>query len=703
MRTQTPAPTARVLLFYAVLVLAALRLIWRLVELQVVDEPQYAAQAFENRVSRISDPAPRGVIYDRRGVPLVVNVPSFNVVVVPANLPDSEAWVERIYTRLGELLDMPLTVPGSEPVAPCAEDDPRRGGIRDLVDEGAGFRPFEPVKLKCDVDKTTALIVREELSQMPGVDVQVEPLRQYPTGSLTAALIGYMAPIPNPQESDLFKYLYDYYTSRGLVPGRDRIGVSGVEATLQDVLAGQNGSQLVEKDVAGQTLRVLGVETDTVQGSSIQLTVDVRLQAAAEAALRQRINYVNNYLQRTEAFAGVAIVMNPNNGQILAMVSWPSYDNNRFARLIDYNYYVELAGDPGDPDDPNDDIPGDPFYPLLNHAVNILYTPGSVFKIVTASAVLEEGVIDPEREIEDEGKITIRDAYYPNDPGHNKDFVCWNRNGHGLVNFVTGIAQSCNVYFYKIGGGYAPDKLDGLGIERLGQWMDRFGFGQPTGVELPGELGGTIPSPDAKRITFGESWSTGDTYNAVIGQGYVAVTPIQMLNAYNAVINGGWLYKPTLIDKVLDGEGNVISETVPMLLEGHPDRIPLSDSTLSYVRQGMRLAVTDGTLSGNLNVYGEIGVPILNLPEDLHAAGKTGTAEYCDSFAFERKWCIPGAFPTHSWTVLYAPYEDPEVSVLVFVYHGGEGSLMAGPIASSILRTYFEYKQLDTTNPNPAP
>lgn len=690
------------MLFYVLLALSAVALVWRLVQLQVVQQATFTAQAVENRVSRVNDPAPRGIIYDRRGVPLVVNVPSFNIIIIPAELPDNEAWVGRIYARLAELLDMPITVPGSTPVQPCAEGDPPLRGVQDLAEEGAGFRPFDPVKIKCDVDKDIALIVREELTQMPGVDVQVEPLREYPTGSLTAAVIGYMAPIPNPSESELFNFLYNYYTDRGLVPGRDRIGVSGVEASQQDILAGQNGSRLVEKDVAGQTLRVLGVETDTVEGNSIQLTLDVRLQSAAEAALKERITYVNNYLGRTEAFSGVAIVMNPNTGEILSMVSWPSYDNNRFARVIDYDYYVELAGDPGDPDDPNDDIPGDPFYPLLNHAVNILYTPGSVFKIITAAAALEEGVIDPNRQIEDEGKITIRDQYYPADLGRAKDFVCWNRNGHGLVDFIYGIAYSCNVYFYKVGGGFAADKLEGLGIDRLGPWMRLFGLGHTTGVEVPGELAGTIPSPDAKRITWGESWSTGDTYNAVIGQGYVSLTPLQMLNAYNAIINGGWLYKPTLIDKVLDGEGNVLTQTVPTLMPEHPDRMPLSQATLDYVRQGLRLAVTEGTLSGDRQVFGEIGIPILDLPEDLHVAGKTGTAEYCDNYAYAQKWCIPGEFPTHSWTALYAPYEDPEVSVIVFVYRGGEGSLMAGPIAGNIMRAYFEYKQLDANNPNPS-
>lgn len=678
MTVDNESPPLRIYLFYLGLIGASLGLVARLFVLQVLDQPQYAAEALENRVSRVSDPAPRGIIYDRRGVPLVLNVPSFNIVVVPANLPDSEARTEAIYQRLAELLDMPLTVPGSSAQAPCtagAGPNATRG-VRDLVEEGAGFRPFDPVKIGCDVPKELALVVREERAQLPGVDVQVEPLRQYPTGELTAALVGYMAPLPSPDDAPL---TYHYFVSRGFLPGRDRYGVAGLEASMQDTLAGQNGSSLVEKDVGGQTLRVLGVETPTVPGSNIQMTIDARLQSATWAALTQRINFVNDYLDRQEVFAGVAIVMNPNTGEILSMVSWPTYDNNRFARFIEPDYYNALSNDP--------------FYPLLNHAVNIVYPPGSVFKIVTATGVLEEGLIDPQRTLQDPGKITIRDQYFPADLGRARDFVCWNREGHGAVDFVTGIAQSCNVYFYKIGGGYADERVEGLGIDRLGKWMRLFGFGEPTHVELPGELAGFIPSPDWKRITWGESWSTGDTYNAVIGQGYVHVTPLQMLNAYNAIINGGWLFQPTLIDKILDGEGNVITDTQPVLL--HPERLPVGDETLDLVRQGMRMAVVDGTLSGDLNIFGEIGVPILDVSEDLHVAGKTGTAEYCDAFAWPRGWCIPGQFPTHSWTALYAPYEDPEVSVIVFVYHGGEGSRMAAPIAGNILRAYFELKTLD--------
>jgi penicillin-binding protein 2 len=675
----------RVRIFYVFMFVAAVALVGRLFTLQVLNQATYAEQALENRVSRVSIPAPRGIIYDSRGVPLALNQPAFDVVITPANLPDDQAQLQAIYARLATLLNMPVTVPGSTPVASCRTGPngaPLRG-VADLAQEGAQIGPFDAVKIKCDIPKDTALIIREDLAQMPGVDVQVEAVRDYPTGEHTADVVGYMAPIPSQTDAPAS---YDYYTSRGFLPGRDRIGVAGIEASMQDILAGQNGSQLVEKDVGGQVLRVLGIETNTVPGDSVQLTIDSRLQAAAEAALTQEIGYVNNYLGHTEAFAGVAIVMNPNNGKILAMVSWPSYDNSRFARSIDFNYYTSMAGDP------ERNIPADPMYPLLNHAVNVLVPPGSVFKIVTASGVLEENVIDPARKILDPGKITIKDIYYPNDPGRSRDFVCWDRAGHGLIDFVTAIAQSCNVYFYKVGGGYAPDGLKGLGMPGLDKWMNIFGFGKVTGVELPGELAGFIPSPDWKRITWGESWSTGDTYNAVIGQGYVNVTPLQMINAYNSVINGGWLYQPTLIDKILDGQGNVITQTQPILL--NPQRLPLSQRTLDLTHAGMRKTVVDGTLSGNLNIYGQLG-PVVDVPSDIQVAGKTGTAEYCDSFAYPKGWCIPGAFPTHAWTLLYAPAEKPEVSVMVFVYHGGEGSRMAAPIAGSILRAYFKLKQVD--------
>jgi penicillin-binding protein 2 len=686
MSRYTTASPLRTLVFYAVLGLVAVGLIARLFQLQILQGETYVEQAFENRVTRVSDPAPRGVIYDRRGVQLVRNVPSFTVVIIPALLPDDPdpfddidpAETQALYRRLAELLDMPVTVPGSKPQLACL---PGRG-IKDLVDEGAGLSPYAPVKIKCDIDKETAFIIREEQADLPGVQVLVEPLRDYPTGSLTAHLIGYMAPIPDPNE---FPLTYAYYTGLGLIAGRDRIGVAGVEASLQDVLAGQNGSRLVEEDVAGKELRTLSVETETRPGLNVQLTIDARLQQAAESALTGRINFINQYFNQIRSSGGVVIAMNPMNGEILAMVSWPTFDNNRFARRIEYEtYYKPLSLDP--------------FKPLINHAVSGLYPPGSVFKIVTATGVMEEKVIDPNTELTDPGKITIRNKYFPADPGKAKDFVCWLRTGHGKVNFLRGIAESCDVYFYKVGGGWPDEHVAGLGIDRLSHWMELFGFGEYTGVELPAEARGLIPSSKWKRINYGENWATGDTYNAAIGQGYVIATPLQMMNAINANVNGGTLYQPSLIDKILDGEGNVVTDTQPVVIR----QLPISANTLNLIHTGMRQAVTTGTLHGPIGVFaGEEHTPIVDVP-GINVAGKTGTAEYCDEIAYPKGLCNPGQWPTHAWTYLYAPYENPEIAVIVFVYNGGEGSKVAAPIADQVLNAYFRLKAADAAQ-NTAP
>ena len=681
----------RVYVFYAALVVAASALVVRLFFLQIVSHAEYDQAAYYNRVSRVNDPAPRGIIYDRRMTPLVRNVPSFNIVVTPADFPDpnsSAAQAEAIYTRLSKLLNIPINVPGSKPQAPCKAGR----GIDDLVREGLGYQPYVPVKIKCDVSKEIALIVAGDQASMPGVAVQVEPLRDYPTGALTADIIGYMAPIPAP-DSEYFKNLYNYYLNRGLLPSRDRIGVTGVEASEQDLLAGQNGSELVERDVTGKVLRVLGVETETVPGLNVQLTIDVRLQAAAESILRKRMELLNTYNpDRYKLTSGVAIAMNPQTGHVLAMVSWPTYDNNRFARNIDYPYYEQLATDP--------------LHPMINHATSGVYPPGSTFKIVTAAGALQEGVIDPNKQLVDPGKIVIQNKVYKTaDLGKSQTFVCWIdkdlNHGHGLVDFLHGLAWSCDVYFYKIGGGWSDENVPGLGIDNLGKWMKLFGFGAYSGIEIPAEAKSFVPTRDWKRINYSENWSTGDTYNAAIGQGYVLVTPLQLLDAYNQIAANGAFYQPTLIARILDGQGHVITETQPTLVS----QLPISAKNLSLIQQGMRLAVTNtndanpllgGTLSGARS-FGDAS-PIIDVP-GVEVAGKTGTAEYCDEIAWAKGLCLPGKWPAHAWTALYAPYQNPEITVIAFVYDGTEGSVTAGPIANDILRAYFELKRADTNSP----
>jgi len=249
-------------------------------------------------------------------------------------------------------------------------------------------------------------------------------------------------------------------------------------------------------------------------------------------------------------------------------VSWPTYDNERFSRFIPSAYYDQLFNDGSKP--------------LLNQAISGQHPPGSVFKIVPAAGALQDGVITPDRKLDDPGKIVIENRYFPNDPGQSRTVVCWlytqKGYGHGPIDMIHAIAQSCSVYFYKIGGGYAPDNLNGLDIEGLYKYANMFGYNRRTGVELPGELKGLIPDRDYKRINIGENWSTGDTYIAAIGQGYVLATPMQVIDSVTPFLNNGMLIKPTLIKQVTDGEGNIVPVAQSYAADTYRDFVPVGTS-----------------------------------------------------------------------------------------------------------------------------
>jgi penicillin-binding protein 2 len=335
-----------------------------------------------------------------------------------------------------------------------------------------------------------------------------------------------------------------------------------------------------------------------------------------------------------------------------------------------------------------------------------------VFKLVTAVGALNEGVVTPEQVINTPGKITITEKFFANDRGNPKDFVEWVDGGFGQLDFLGGISNSSNVYFYKLGGGYRDEVPDGLGVCRLGTYARALGYGDYPGVNLPEEEKGLVPDPQWKRITHGESWSTGDTYIASVGQGYVLATPLQVLMSAATVANDGKLMQPTLVRDLLDSEGNLVEsfEPVmkwditqdPVIQEYYETTIrgcePIEGQTktvepwvLDKVQEGMRRAVTDGTLTKIQEL----------LPLNIPVAGKTGTAEYCDQYAQAKNRCIPGEWPTHAWTVAFAPYDNPEIAVVAFVYNGGEGSSVAGPIVWQVLDAYFELKSIDTALQSP--
>jgi penicillin-binding protein 2 len=349
--------------------------------------------------------------------------------------------------------------------------------------------------------------------------------------------------------------------------------------------------------------------------------------------------------------------MDPRTGEILAMVSLPSYDNNLFSGGISYEDYAALSGDR--------------HHPLVNHAVSGLYPPGSTFKIVPAAGILQERVVTPEAQLPCQGTLLLPNRYMPDDPSKAQAFYCWSVQGHGYLNILGAIRQSCDIYFYQVTGGYRD--LKGLGVERLADYAQRFGYGQATGIELPGEASGLLPSDRWKRENYGESWYTGDTYNAAIGQGYVLATPLQVLNAAATVANGGTVYRPQLVYQVKDAQGNLVHALTPEPL----GEVGVDAANLALIRQGMREAVTMGTAW------------LARLP-GLTVAGKTGTAEYPGvdeqgNLMLDAK----GHLPTHAWFTAFAPYEEPEVTLVVFLEGGGEGSQMAVPVAAEILRYYF--------------
>jgi len=343
------------------------------------------------------------------------------------------------------------------------------------------------------------------------------------------------------------------------------------------------------------------------------------------------------------------------------MISFPSYDNNLFSGGISADDYRGLESDP--------------YHPLVHHAISGQYPPGSTVKIINAAAALEEGVVNKRTKLNCPGILWLPNKYFPDDPELAQPFYCWIHKygqGHGPLNIVEAIAHSCDIFFYEVGGGLKD--FEGLGLERLARYMRLFGLGKETSIVLPGEAKGLVPSAEWKRINYAENWTTGDTYNISIGQGFLLVTPLQMLNAAVVVANGGTLYRPQIVYQVVDSEGNVVKHFTPEIIR----QIPVSEENLAIVMEGMRASVEWGEARR------------ASLPQ-VAVAGKTGSAEYPGPRNEK------GELPTHAWFVCFAPYEDPEIALVVFVHGGGSGSKVAVPVATDILRYYFGLPEPETT------
>jgi penicillin-binding protein 2 len=610
-REDAHTPGRKFLLLHILIVLLFAILTMQLVRMQVFQGDDYRARAENNRLRELEVLPTRGLIYDRNHQLLVENAAKYSAVIVPADLPAKEEAA--VFARLGSLLNMP------------AQEIAQR--VRGRREDG---NPYEPIVIKDELDRDTALILKELTSYLPGVDLQVEARRNYLAGDLTSDLLGYVGPISAEE--------YAAKKDKGYILN-DQLGKMGIELAYEDILRGKPGKELAEVDASGRQQDVLDSRASQ-PGQNVVLTIDLKLQQKTTDILREFMGTSDN---------AAAVVMDVHTGEILAMVSLPAYDNNLFSKTLSQEELDALLSDPAKP--------------LVNHAVAEMYPPGSTFKTITGLAALQEGVATPSTTIVDHGYITVPNEYDPSVVYVFRDWAAL-----GPLDFYSGIAMSSDVYFYYMAGGKQDEGFQGLGEERLARYARAFGLGEPTGVDLAGEESpGLVPDAKWKEQNVGEMWYVGDTYNFGIGQGYLAVTPLQLLDAIAAIANDGELLRPRLVKEILDSHGNVVTTFAKEVRR----RLPVDQEYLAVMREAMRQSVSKGVAS-SAQVAG------------LTVAGKTGSAEFGPARA-------DGSHDTHAWFVGFAPYENPEIAVVVFVQRGS-GFTNAAPAAGRIFDYYFHQR-----------
>jgi len=587
----------------------------RLFQLQVIQGELYAARAVEARTVELPLRAPRGLAFDREGRPVIVNVPSWTVKVRPADLPTSQ--ISSVLRQVAQLTGADARL------------------LRQRFDAFHGS-PFELVPLEHGITREAALLIGESATTLPGIVVEVEAAREYrdDTGAVNGPLLSHVVGYVGPVDINEFRDLADEGYLRD-----DVIGRAGIEASFEEELRGVYGSQLFERDASGRPVKVIHTVSDPVPGKNLMLTIDARMQRVATDALRWGMEAVG-------VEQGVTIVMNPQTGEILAMVSLPAYDNNKFASGIsaaDYAIYLEDAAKP-----------------LRNHAIADIFPPGSTFKLVTGLAALEEHVTTAARRWPTYGCYQI-----PGAPAGQCLFD-WNRAGFGPLNMIEAFSKSSDTFFYQM--------AVALGVERLGYWANQLGFGERSGIRLPGEAAGIIASKEWARSQGREDVFTGELAQAGIGQNVVAVTPLQLLNAYAALANGGTLMRPMVVRGETDADGNMVKEYAPEAIR----ELPADVVNLQTMRIGARTVITSG------HAY---NIRDLRLPGAL--SGKTGTAEFGTPTS-------EGVLPFHSWFLAYLPSTtgatDADLAVLTFSY----SAIVPGNVSLEVVKYFLqEWYDLD--------
>jgi penicillin-binding protein 2 len=580
------------IIWYAIVFFLAL-ILTRVYYLDIIKGDYFSEVARENRVRSITIKASRGNILDKYGNFLVRNIPSIDVVLVPHDLPGNIAERKKISEILAQVLNM-------------------NQGNAEAILESQNGKSLDPVPFMENISQDQALVILEKKKLLPGVFLDKTAIRSYENGPIFAHIIGYDGKITRKEiEENSGYHMTDY------------IGKTGIEKNYEMELKGENGASQVEIDSVGRVIKNLGI-INPQPGNDLVLNIDEGLQ-------KKIYDSLSAMLEKTGAKTAAAVAINPQTGGVMALVSFPSFDNNLFAKGITDDEYKEIINNKN--------------LPLLNRVVGGEYPPGSTLKPAVAAAALSEETINQETTVNDKGAINIG----------SWRFGDWKI--HGVVNVRKAIAESCDVFFYSLGGGYGD--ISGLGMDRMKKYENLFGFGKQTGIDIPGESNGLIPSESWKLEKTKEKWYIGDSYHAAIGQGFVTVTPLQLANYTAAIANEGILYSPRIVNRIkrANGEERIIDSKIIR-------NNFISKDVLQIVREGMRQAVTSGTAQ-----------TLKDLPAE--AAGKTGTAQ----FGTENK--------THSWFISFAPYDNPTIAMAVLVEGGGEGNSAALPVTKDVLEWHF--------------
>ncbi len=574
----------RVLVLAGVAAVAFVGLLGQLWYLQVLEGGKLQEMSERNRIRVRPVAAPRGILFDRNGLALVDNRPAFTLSLIPREIDDRDT----VMARLSVLLKIPM---------------------RELEETLERVPPdsFRPVRVRRGLTLEEVTKVEERKLELPGVVVEVEPERVYPTSTFAAHLLGYVREVSDDQ------------MKQGRYRRGDMIGQSGLERLLDEHLRGRDGGERIEVDALGRPVQVMRRE-EPDPGAQVITTVDRRIQEAAERAMVGR--------------SGAVIVMDPRNGDVLAMTSSPAFELDRLTGNLDKEEWLKVIRDP--------------LTPLMNRALQSQYAPGSVFKVVVAAAGLQEGSLTP------------MDRMYCNGEFHlgNWTFKDWKEGGHGHVDTRTALIHSCNIFFYQAGLKVGP--------AAIARYSEAFGLGSPSGIDLGGEKAGLVPFLDGRRRIDGRKWQAGDTVNMSIGQGQVLVTPMQVARMMSAVANGGVLWRPRLVQRVERVDGSLAYSSSSKMT----GRVDLSPIVWAFLRQALSGVVNEGGTGGAARIPG------------VEVAGKTGTAQ-----SVNKSDSTKGQ--DHAWFASFAPAQDPEVVVVVLVERGGKGGQVAAPIARQIYQAIF--------------